>query len=374
MVAEILIFVISALYFAIMFGALRGLWQYRQQATVFSGEESETQKFSIIIPFRNEAQRILPLLQSILYQNYPKDHCEWLFVDDFSNDNSAKRIEQTLNGKVDFKIISSPKAGKKNAQLAGAQAAQHNRIIFLDADVELCSPAYLYEVNRAFMRCDLLIMPVIIKQPVSVFGWWSYYEQLVLNALNAGLSRYNQYLFANGANLGVTKEAFLQSFSVRNDMEIASGDDVFLLQAIQKQQRLVKLAFVPDLVVSTPAPENGKEFFHQKIRWASKMRYLSFNFSIFTGSVITLFHFLYLILPILSVNQTKYVEYFAIIFLFKMMIDKMLLFLVVKILNFGKIGFAGLVISALYPVYQVLVFTGSMFFSTYEWKSRKIKN
>ncbi len=374
MVAEVVIFVVSALYFAIMLWALRGIWQYRQQATVFSDGINKKQNFSIIIPFRDEAQRIQPLLYSILYQNYPKDHCEWIFVDDFSSDHSVQLIEQSLNGKVNFKIISSPEAGKKNAQLAGAQAAQYNRIIFLDADIELCSPSYLDGVNRAFTRCDLLIMPVIIKHPQSVWGWWSYYEQLVLNALNTGLGMYGKFLFANGSNLGVTKEAFLQSFSVRNDMEIASGDDIFLLQAIQKQQRPVKLAFANELVITTPAPENFKAFFHQKIRWASKMRYLPFNFSLFTGSVITVFHFLYLILPILSVNQTKYVEYFAIIFLFKMMIDKMLLFLVVKILNFGKIGFAGLVISALYPVYQVLVFMVSMFFSTYEWKSRKIKN
>ena len=63
-------------------------------------------KFSIIIPFRNEAKNLPELLTSIGELNYNKTHYEFIFVDDESSDNSVEIITNTLEiTQTNIKII-----------------------------------------------------------------------------------------------------------------------------------------------------------------------------------------------------------------------------------------------------------------------------
>ena len=50
--------------------------------------------FSIVIPFRNEAENLQGLLESLQNLKYPSHLFEVLFVDDASEDNSARVINQ----------------------------------------------------------------------------------------------------------------------------------------------------------------------------------------------------------------------------------------------------------------------------------------
>ena len=53
-------------------------------------------KFTVIVPFRNEAKQLPFLLASIIELNYLKDKFEFIFVDDESSDESVKLIEDFL--------------------------------------------------------------------------------------------------------------------------------------------------------------------------------------------------------------------------------------------------------------------------------------
>jgi len=63
-------------------------------------------KFSVIIPFRNEAENLPQLLTSIAKLTYPKSHFEVILVNDDSEDDSIAVIEKLLN-KSAFKTIRS---------------------------------------------------------------------------------------------------------------------------------------------------------------------------------------------------------------------------------------------------------------------------
>jgi biofilm PGA synthesis N-glycosyltransferase PgaC len=54
-------------------------------------------KFSIVIPFRNEAKNLPKLLASIIALNYSKSLFEVILVDDDSEDDSVAIIEKILN-------------------------------------------------------------------------------------------------------------------------------------------------------------------------------------------------------------------------------------------------------------------------------------
>jgi len=94
---------------------------------------------SIIIPARNEAHRITPLLESLKRQNYPE--LEILVVDDMSSDQTCE-ICISHGFKVQ-RIQSKPDRwnGKSYALHCGVEKTRGEMLLFLDADTELSQGA-----------------------------------------------------------------------------------------------------------------------------------------------------------------------------------------------------------------------------------------
>lgn len=95
---------------------------------------------TVVIPARNEADRIPLLLASLAEQSTPPDQI--VVVDDDSSDDTAALADAFVG--VD--VISSPTlpdgwAGKSWACTAGVAAARNEVLVFLDADVELAPDA-----------------------------------------------------------------------------------------------------------------------------------------------------------------------------------------------------------------------------------------
>ncbi len=63
---------------------------------------------SIIIPCRNEIRFIDILIETLLNQDWPKDHIEWIVVDGASNDGTWERLEQLTHSNSTLKIIKNP--------------------------------------------------------------------------------------------------------------------------------------------------------------------------------------------------------------------------------------------------------------------------
>ena len=91
---------------------------------------------SIIIPFRNEQNRIPGLLEDITQLKVPNGlKYEFVFVDDHSNDDTRNLIS-TL--KLDNLIVlSNGESGKKAAIRAGVKYAQYEWVLTWDADIRV---------------------------------------------------------------------------------------------------------------------------------------------------------------------------------------------------------------------------------------------
>ncbi|MCQ4086714.1 glycosyltransferase [Saccharibacillus sp. JS10] len=87
---------------------------------------------SIIIPARNEENRIVPLLKSLKKQRF--DGFEILVVDDDSSDGTVA-VAQSYGAKV----LPNNGAGKSAACWYGAEQAQGSWLLFLDADTQFDS-------------------------------------------------------------------------------------------------------------------------------------------------------------------------------------------------------------------------------------------
>jgi len=100
-----------------------------------SGEKGRPEKpsISIVIPARNEAERLPPLLTSLQHQTLPP--LEVIVVDDHSTDETAPIARSLGATVVPSKPLPEKWLGKPWACFQGALLAKGENVLFLDADV-----------------------------------------------------------------------------------------------------------------------------------------------------------------------------------------------------------------------------------------------
>jgi len=221
---------------------------------------------TVIIPFKNEANRISPLIASLNSAELPTT-IEFIFVDDHSDDQTVELLLDKVD--INFKLIRLRREnGKKSAIRTGVEEALYNSILTLDADVSF-SKSYLKSIS-SLPSSDLTILPVsmtgrsLLQKLASIEFRW-------LQSLTFFSAEVGQPILCNGANLTFNKSAFLDSESIRNDNYIPSGDDVFLLQAMQKLDKTISAYNLERLGVQTSAPDDLKTLANQRLRWILKL-------------------------------------------------------------------------------------------------------
>lgn len=223
-------------------------------------------KLSVVIPFRNEADQISGLINALNNGNFPEG-TELIFVSDHSEDNTLDIIRKML--KIPYKMHNlDEQRGKKHAIDLGVQNAQNDYILTLDADVEFEND-FLTNISNA-AKGDLVILPVNMAGK-NLNGKLSSFEFKWLQLLTFGSLKLNNPLLCNGANLLFKKKAYQDLRANRRDFEIPSGDDIFLLCAMKKDNRNISGLTNPELAVTTSAPATFKTLLQQRKRWAGKM-------------------------------------------------------------------------------------------------------
>jgi glycosyltransferase involved in cell wall biosynthesis len=108
---------------------------------------------SIIIPAYNAAQTISDTLESVLAQTCP--NWEAIVVNDGSSDATAEIAKGFAKRDVRIRVISQPNGGESAARNAGIALANHDWLLFLDAD-DWVSPAYLKKMTQELSSDHML--------------------------------------------------------------------------------------------------------------------------------------------------------------------------------------------------------------------------
>ena len=121
-------------------------------------DQANRTQFSIIIPFRNEAKNLLPLIESLGKLRYPAEMYEVFLVNDGSTDASILTIknaiaQENLDDRSIFlienvRVTASP---KKDAIHTAIQRAKHPWILTTDADVNV-PPNWLNYYNSYILE------------------------------------------------------------------------------------------------------------------------------------------------------------------------------------------------------------------------------
>lgn len=179
----------------------------------------------------------------------------------------------------------------------------------------------------------------------------------------------------NGANLAYTRRAFDAVNGFKGIDNIASGDDMLLMHKIALQfPGGIAYLKSPEVIVQTAPVNTVKEFFNQRIRWASKADRYDDKRITWVLLLVYVFNLLLLILPILSLLMADwYLFTYWILFLFlKTITELFFLSPVAKFFNNERLLFAFPLAQPFHIIYTVIAgWLGK--FGSYKWKDRNVK-
>jgi len=336
-------------------------------------------RFTIVVPFRNEEEHLPFLLKSIAALNYPKDRFEFIFVDDESEDDSIALIEKCLKKfHIYSKVIKNDRqtnAPKKDAITTAIKLAKHEWIVTTDADCIL--PKYWLDAFDCFIQshnAECIVAPVTYARVNSFFERFQALDFLSLQGATIGGFGINKPFLCNGANLAYKLSFFKSAKGFDGNTNIASGDDIFLLEkAIKLAPKQTHYLKSSHAIVTTIPVDNFKSLVSQRLRWASKTNKYSNLFGKFTGVSVLLMNATMvslLMITVAGIIQPKTIGY---VFLIKICIDFLLLFKVARFLSQEQYLMSYFFASILYPFFSVYVAFSSLFIS-YKWKGRTFKS
>lgn len=234
-------------------------------------------RITVIIPARNEGQNITACLNSVCNQTYPPELFEVLVVDDHSTDNTALLVD--LHESKNVKLISLKdfigegfNSYKKKA-IEVAIAKSTGELIFT-TDADCIVPEKWLQTIAAFYeeyKPQFIAAPVFINYRNKFIEFFQSLDFMTLQGITGASVYRNFHSMCNGANLAYTKKAFKEVGGFTGIDNIASGDDMLLMHKIYKQWP-DKVMFLKskEAIVQTAPVHTLKEFFNQRIRWASK--------------------------------------------------------------------------------------------------------
>lgn len=333
--------------------------------------------FSIIVPFRNEAQNLPELLHSFSQLDYPRNQFEILFINDASEDNSVEIIKEfpvlTFNHRIidNLRTTDSP---KKDAISTAINLIDNEWILTTDADC-FVNQNWLKTLDNYIQihNPEMVAGAVSFLSDDSFLAQFQQMDMMSLQGATVGSFGVGKPFMCNGANLAYTKKLFENLNGFDGNSKIASGDDVFLLQKAVADKTIgsekVHYLKSDDAVVLTKSLDDWKAVFNQRARWASKTSSYKNNFgkilavAVFTGNLAIALSFFLTFFNVVSFWN------WYLLFAIKILVDFTILYQTGRFLKPRAVKFF-LLINLCYPFFSTAVAIYSLF-GNYEWKGRR---
>jgi cellulose synthase/poly-beta-1,6-N-acetylglucosamine synthase-like glycosyltransferase len=283
--------------------------------------------FTIIVPFRNEAENLPKLLKSLTQLNYPDDLVELILVDDSSKEKfqvQSSKFRVTLMESV--RVSNSP---KKDAITTAMQHVKTDWVITTDADC-LVNKNWLLVFDNYIQehQISMLVGPVSYESDSSFLHQFQQLDFISLQGATIGSFGINKAFMCNGANFAYTKKVFENLKGFEGNNTIASGDDVFLLQkAVSLFPDEVHYLKSEEAIVITKPTENWKSLFYQRARWAAKTSSYKSTFGTFLGLIVFSGNFSFVILLLFSIIGIWSFKFLFFYFILKFTVDFVLLYI-----------------------------------------------
>ncbi|HKP31449.1 MAG TPA: glycosyltransferase family 2 protein, partial [Chitinophagaceae bacterium] len=180
-------------------------------------------------------------------------------------------------------------------------------------------------------------------------------------------------VMGNGANLGYSKKSFVEVDGFRGIDDLASGDDMLLMQKIKDKypDKIFYLKSKAAIIEVAPA-HTWREFWQQRIRWASKADKYDDRKLLFVLLMVYMLNFLLLAMFVLCFWNPDLFLALLMLFLCKTLVEFPFVNEVAGFFGERKRMIYFIFMQPLHILYTVIAgFLGK--FGKYEWKGRIVK-
>ncbi len=289
-------------------------------------ETTPLPRVTVVVSLHNEARNVDGLLPALMNQEYPSNRLEFILVDDRSTDNTHALLQQWSQRDPRIRIlriVETPPdfAPKKYALQQAVQQATGDIILQTDADGRPL-PRWVKQMVAYFTpEVGVVLGYAPYRTEPPFHAWW--YQILALEycsnaAIAMATTGFQQPATAIGTNLAYRKAVFQQVDGYGKFRAIPSGDDDLFVQRVRRHTRW-KFAFAahPDAAVWNDPPASFRQFYFQRLRFASK----GFLYPKPLVAILTTFYLMNLLLfigPVLAMFTTLPFTPWLLLYLLKM--------------------------------------------------------
>ena len=377
MILQMVLIIILLLY-AVLIGAITvGWWKLKRFEPVVS---INGVTISVVVAVRNEEKHVDRLLSSLLSQDYPSDYYEVIIVDDHSTDKTLQLLKdkQTeLEASVRLRIISLKSEdgiGKKAAIREGISQSSGELIVTTDADCIagekwISTTASFYNKYKP----EMILGPVRMTSDGTLFGKLQSLEFVSLIGSAAGACKAGFPILANGANLAFTRKAYDECHGFDSNVQYPSGDDMFLMMNIKQKfgAGAIRFIYSEKAVVDTPATQDRKFFWQQRLRWVSKSSGYTDIMLIATSIIVFLTNACLALVALAPVFRHEFFPAFIFFYCIKLIIDLPLLMGFSRFLNYKSLSWHTPILEIINAFYTSMIgIAGNT--GHYKWKDRNV--
>ncbi|HEX7844587.1 MAG TPA: glycosyltransferase [Chitinophagaceae bacterium] len=338
------------------------------------GKQATQTTISVIIPARNEEENIGQLLAALQEQTYSKELFEVIVIDDHSTDRTAAIVQQFAFAKLIQLKDDNLNSYKKKAIETGIAAATGELIVTTDAD---CVPLEVWLQTIASFKQErkavLVAAPVAINCGSAVLQMFQAIDFMVLQGITGAVVHKRQMNMCNGANLAYERNVFNEVDGFNGIDHIASGDDMLLMYKIaNKYPEGIHYLKSKEATVYTQPAKTWKEFFNQRIRWASKAAKYDDKRILPVLLLVYLFNFSFLVLAIAGFWNLEFWLWILGLLVAKTLVE---LPLFISVAKFFDKQWAIKLFFFFQPLHIFYTIISGLFgqFGKYEWKGRKVR-
>jgi len=238
---------------------------------------------SVIIPHRNDSNRLVQCIKALTKQTYPRNLYEIIVIDNCSDNIHKQRLIE-INNDYNITLFNEPKLSSYAARNLGLKNAKGSFIAFTDSDC-IPEPNWIEYGLNAFSNCfncgfisgkvDLFFKEENNPNAIELFEY--------IFALNQ--ENYIKDNFAATANIFTSKQV-IENVGTFNEDFFSSGDREWCLRVKDKHYNI---SFCNKVIVHHPARHSfeaiikrhlrlcGGKFKHQKAQGISSIKLFFIN-------------------------------------------------------------------------------------------------
>ena len=327
---------------------------------------------SIVIAVINEESNIPRLIASLLKLKIPFNY-EIILINDNSADSSVQLLKEIEKKYAFIKVINSENEGKKAAIKLAVEAAKYPIICQTDADCVVNEFWVMSSIKKLFSEeSNLVLGPVYPFKTKHFLNGLIRVEWLAMQFITVLTARLKKPGMANGANMTFYKKEYLNFCDSNLGHSYASGDDMFFLQFLQKQDKKVSFNLDQKAIIRTEMPNSFIALLKQRIRWATKASKTTNGLIYFFSLIVTLANFAWIGALF---SELKNEGTFSILLgavCWKIATDYIICYNMAKFYKDFKVLNFIPVLFFIYPLYLILGLILS-FRRTYAWKGRNLR-